>query len=142
LDAFATDRVVLLSIRPEFAEAILSGTKQVEFRKVPFSRSVRTVIVYATKPVGQIIGTFEVSRIEQTSPTRLWDMFGSVGGVTRRHFRQYFQGRRVAYGIRVENARRFSAPVSLKEVGRGIIAPQSFIYVTTEDASRLLATFA
>jgi predicted transcriptional regulator len=129
LDAESTDRVALLSIHPEFAEAIMSGRKRVEFRKVPFGSDVRTVVVYATRPVARVVGTFDVIGIEQRAPSRLWDMFGQVGGISRRRFSEYFQGHRTGYAIRVGTVRRFATPVPLSHLGNGLVPPQSFRYL-------------
>src|SRR5690606_16414773 len=47
----ATGRHALMSIRPEYAERILAGTKRIEFRKRPLASDITDVIVYATTPV-------------------------------------------------------------------------------------------
>ena len=46
----------LLSIKPEFAEAIFNGEKKFEYRKVIFKEKVKYIQVYVTKPIGKIIG--------------------------------------------------------------------------------------
>lgn len=52
---------ILLSIKPEYAEKILNGTKLFEFRKFfPRDESVRKIIIYATSPVCMVIGEFEI----------------------------------------------------------------------------------
>ena len=63
----------LLSIKPEFIEKIFSGEKQVEFRKSCFKEDVQTVVVYATMPVGKIVGEFEIETILSDSPEELWE---------------------------------------------------------------------
>ena len=56
---------ILLSIKPEFAEKILDGTKKFEFRRRVHTRpEVKSVIIYATMPVGRVIGEFSIERIE------------------------------------------------------------------------------
>jgi len=51
---------VLLSIKPEYAEKILNGEKKYEFRKVlPKNKSITKVIIYATMPIGKVIGEFQ-----------------------------------------------------------------------------------
>lgn len=55
---------VLLSIKPEFAFKIFDGTKHFEFRKVIFKNpNVNIVVVYASSPVQQVIGEFEIETI-------------------------------------------------------------------------------
>ena len=65
---------VLLSIKPEYAESILSGKKKYEFRKNIFrNKNVDTIVIYATMPVGKVIGEFKVGDILALSPSELWD---------------------------------------------------------------------
>lgn len=64
---------VLLSIKPEYAEKVLNGTKRFEYRKaVPRNESVRTVVIYARMPVGKVIGEFEVGGVLCEKPEDLW----------------------------------------------------------------------
>ncbi len=50
---------VLLSIKPKFAAAIFAGEKQFEFRRAIFKNTnVKKVYVYASKPIGLVIGEF------------------------------------------------------------------------------------
>ena len=44
----------LLSIKPEFAEAIFNGKKRFEYRKVIFKKEVKYIQVYVTKTVGKL----------------------------------------------------------------------------------------
>ena len=55
---------VVLSIKPEFANKIFDGTKKYEFRKAIFKNDkIKTIIVYASSPVQQVIGEFEIEKI-------------------------------------------------------------------------------
>lgn len=65
-------RTALLSIRPVFADQILAGTKRVEFRRVRFARMVVSVAIYATQPVGAVVGWFTVRRLVTGTPYELW----------------------------------------------------------------------
>ena len=42
------EQALLLSLHPEFAAAILAGTKKVEYRRRRIARPVTTVYLYAT----------------------------------------------------------------------------------------------
>ena len=46
----------LLSIKPEYVEKIISGEKEYEYRKRIFKQKIKSVIIYCTMPVGEIIG--------------------------------------------------------------------------------------
>ncbi len=73
---------VLLSIKPEYAEKIFSGEKKYEFRKIGFkNRFIRTVVVYATMPVGKIIGEFGIKQILKDNPEQIWQKTKKYSGI-------------------------------------------------------------
>ncbi len=119
----------LLSIKPEYAEKILSGTKKYEFRKAIFKKDVDTVVIYATKPVGKVIGEFKVDNILQDQPKELWKKTKVHSGITQNFFDQYFSGRDKAFAIQVKNPLRYHKPFDLKRIIPKGIAPQSFCYI-------------
>jgi predicted transcriptional regulator len=121
---------VLLSIRPEYVEKILDGSKTYEFRRRVFGRSdVTTVIVYATRPVAKIVGEFEIAEILSDSPTELWDRTGTGSGITRRYFNTYFEGCSRAYALAIGSVREYDIWISPKEVRSQFTPPQSYMYV-------------
>ena len=119
----------LLSIKPEYAEKILSGVKKYEFRKAIFKKDVDTVVIYATKPVGKIIGEFKVKDILRDQPGRLWDKTKEYSGISQSFFDQYFNGRNQAFAIQIKNPFRYNEPYDLKKLLPKGIAPQSFCYI-------------
>jgi predicted transcriptional regulator len=137
--ARSPERVALLSIHPEYADAIFDGEKGVEFRRSRLAPDVSVVLVYATQPVGRVIGWFEVEEVVEASPTRLWDDFSRSGGIARRAYRSYFRGARRAFGIVVRSPQRFATPQMLDEVLPGTRPPQSFQYVLRSDLKAALA---
>lgn len=134
----ATTEIALLSIHPRFAEAILSGEKRVEFRRTRFSRNVSHVVIYATKPVGKVVGWFEVAGIESRHPDELWGKFQHCGGIAEPDFRAYYSGRSTGHAIRVRKTCRLPKAAPLKAVCRDLRPPQSFAYLRPGSARRLL----
>jgi predicted transcriptional regulator len=133
--------VLLMSIRPEFAAKILSGRKTFELRRVrPRISAGETILVYASYPVQAILGEFVVSNVIEASPSRLWAITRHRSGLTRRQFREYFQGAHTAYGIEVREVTRLERPVALDKIRHtwpGFRPPQSYMYLSEEDAFRL-----
>lgn len=121
-------RVALLSIHPRFADAILRGQKQVEFRRRAPS-SLTHVIVYATAPVRRIVGWFRVDGVEAETPSILWERFGDIGGIDLDQFARYFDECEVGSAIRVAEVSRLERPLMIDAVGAGVTPPQSFRYV-------------
>ena len=125
----APGRVALLSIRPEYARALLNGEKRVEFRRQPLAPDVTRVVIYATAPVRLIVGAFEVAGIERHTPSAAWARYSSEGGIGKAAFDLYYAGASVAVVIRALNPRAADRPIRLDEVRAGMRPPQSFMYL-------------
>ena len=121
---------VLLSIKPEFAESILDGTKGFEFRKAIFKRSgIEKVVIYATMPVGKVIGEFDIDSVLVMEPQQLWHETSDAAGITQHFFDAYFMGRSKGFAIKVKNPRRYKTPYDLKNIVSNGVAPQSYLYL-------------
>lgn len=121
---------VLLSIKPEYAEKILAGEKRYEFRKaIPRAARVTTVVIYATLPVGKVVGEFDIDAIHSEGPDSLWARTRDHAGISREFFFEYFSERQTAHAIAVRRTRRYRRPKALRQVLRSGVAPQSFCYL-------------
>ena len=118
-----------MAIQPRFAQAILSGSKNVEFRKRRVADDVKTVLIYETSPTQRIVGRFNVKRIVEKSPIALWREFGSVGGISRRDYLDYFAGHSQAVALVVENPEVYDYPIRLSQLAGPPAVPQSFTYL-------------
>lgn len=133
----ATGRVALFSIHPRYAEAILAGTKTVEFRRQGLPDDVTHIAVYSTAPVQRIVGMFEIDTIDKTSPARAWSKYATVGGIEQTPFERYYTGAANAYVIRVRSTRRFDEPVALADLDPAMRPPQSYMYLAPPVLDRL-----
>lgn len=120
---------VLLSIHPEFADAIFDGNKHYEFRRVVFKQDVDEIVVYATMPVGKVIGSFKIADIYEDAPKALWARTRTVAGVTKAKFDSYFKDRPTAFAIKVKEPVRFKVPQPLSKFLPSNSPPQSFCYI-------------
>lgn len=121
---------VLLSIKPEFATAILAGKKKFEFRRTIFKNTnVKKVYVYASKPIGLVIGEFEIDEIIASDPRSLWKTTKKGSGISKKYFDKYFEGRNVAYALKVSTTHSYEKPMTLMEMFNINRPPQSFMYV-------------
>ena len=120
---------VLLSIKPEFAEKIISGEKRFEFRKRAFARTtVETIVVYATMPVGRIIGEFTIKQIISGSPATIWKKTKTSAGISHSRYQDYFEGRQSAFAIEIETVTAYEEPIDPRKSLKRFTAPQSFCY--------------
>ena len=135
------DRVLLLSIRPRYAEMILSGVKTVELRRIkPKIKKGSAVVFYVSSPVKAIIGGFRVVEVIEGSPSEVWNSVRSIAGVNREEFNEYFDGTEKAYGISIENLWVFRKPLELdflRNLWTGFNPPQSYRYLTNEEMSEI-----
>ena len=120
---------VLLSIKPKYAEAILKGEKQYEFRKVIFKdRKVERIYIYSSSPVKRIVGVFVVGDIIEDHPKRIWKKCKEKSGINEEDFFNYFNGNEKGYAIRIDNLEPVEYPIDPKSLSSDFIPPQSFCY--------------
>src|SRR5690242_11957139 len=97
-------RDALISIRPAYADAILSGSKTVELRRrIPSISAGMRLWIYSTKPVGALVGTADVEAVESGSPDDIWATHHMNAGVCRAQYEAYYNEASVAYGIMLGN---------------------------------------
>lgn len=132
----------LISLKPRHAIGILDGTKRVELRRRPMNvRPGATLWLYVKVPVGMVVGTVQVVGSHHLAPTALWRNLGSVSGLSRTEFFEYFAGSSKAFALVLERPRRLRSGVHLDELRRlagGFQPPQFFQHL--EHESPLLAT--
>ena len=136
------DRMIVLSLKPRFAEAILAGTKTVELRRTTPKIEVPTrALLYATTPVRALLGTCVVTSVTSAPLSNLWREFGSRANLPYHEFKQYFKGVEVGAALALAQQRPFTRRVPLQDLRtkpRGFRPPQSFSYVDSETGDRLL----
>lgn len=125
---------ILLSIKPEFAEKILSGDKKFEFRKLLFAKSSAScVVIYATKPIGKLVGEFDIDTIHIDAPEKIWKKTKAFAGIAKDRYDQYFDGRDKAVAIGIGAVRKYEIPRDLASIGEHVVPPQSFRYLPSEE---------
>ena len=129
MDSKNNQEVALLSIHPHYASAIVDGKKKVEFRKVKFSKDIRSVVIYATSPLKQVLGYFEISYIEEAAPGHLWIKHKNVGYIGYEDFNKYYSSPKYGIAIVIRNVWVLKRPVKLNDLDLQLSAPQSFSYV-------------
>ncbi len=120
---------VLLSIKPEYANKLFSGEKKYEYRKAIFREEVDTIVVYATKPEGLILGELVIEDIIVDDLDALWERTQDASGISENFFRKYFSGCNRGYAIKVAEARRYPNPIDPYRELDTFIPPQSFRYM-------------
>ena len=121
---------VLLSINPQHVENIFSGIKRFEFRRKVFARNdVQTVLIYSTRPVGKLVGEFDIAEIVEGTPDQVWDVAHAMAGISRCFYDSYFGKREVAFALRIGDVRIYDEPIDPMDVIDNFTPPQSYMYV-------------
>ena len=124
-----------MSIRPNFAEAILTGSKTFELRRrFPSITEGTTVILYASSPRRAIVGTFVAGVTKAASASELWAMVGTDLGLSQLAFGTYLEGARDPVAIEVTQPVRFTREIELTEMRETLqLEPaQSFRYLSRD----------
>lgn len=119
---------ILLSIKPEYSNRIMSGEKKFEYRKHLPQEPIDKIIVYSTDPEKKVVGEVLVSGVLVMSPSRLWEQTKSNAGISRAKYRLYFKGCKKAFAYKLCAIKKYDPPKALSDFGI-IQAPQSFVYV-------------
>lgn len=131
-----TERALLLSLRPRFAEAILDGEKTTELRRRPINAQPGTwVILYASAPTMAIVGIARLGNIEATEPDEAWERYQNCLALEESEFYGYLDGTKLAYLLHLGHIRPLERPLPLDELRRSgdFQPPQSFRYVAPTD---------
>jgi predicted transcriptional regulator len=129
-------RAVLLSVKPRFAHQILSGSKQVEFRRVWPRTAVGIVLLYASAPTQRLVGTVHVKRSVETGPDELWDLAMQYGGgVTKDELLMYVGERKTAFAIIIDSVEVPLASIDPIAIFPGFRPPMSYRYLSPQEFS-------
>jgi predicted transcriptional regulator len=126
-------RDILVSIRPTYANKILSGQKTVELRrKFPHLSAIGvTALIYSTSPVQAIVGYARIKDVLHLPIPQIWREHGDAAGIAKRDFDAYFEGVDYGFAILLEDARTLKHQLRAVELQNelGFVPPQSFRYV-------------
>lgn len=119
---------MLLSIKPEYVEKILSGKKKYEFRKFHCRPDVDTIIIYSTSPVKRVVAEVEMVGIIEGDVAEVWQRTKDAAGITKTAYSAYYRGREIATAYQLGAVTVLDTPRDLSDYGLSYV-PQSFAYI-------------
>ena len=133
------DRPVLISIQPQFAEKILAGTKNLEFRRSWAAAPVDTLVIYASFPRQRIVAIARVAIVHEGSPTALWELAREkAAGISRRQLYSYFEGKDSGFAIELSSVVRTNGGIDPKSLFKNFRPPQSYHYLNTNAYAKVI----
>lgn len=133
-----SNNILLLSIKPQFAEKILIGKKTVELRK-SFPNKINNgdyLLIYVTSPEKVVKGICVIDSIISNSPENLWNQVKNEIGISKLEYESYYQDCRIAHGIVLKDVELFDKPIKLSELRRifpNFNPPQTYCYFNKDD---------
>ena len=119
---------ILLSIKPQFVEKILSGDKCFEFRKRIPNKTIDKILIYSSYPVCAVVGEAEIIDIISAEPKLLWNSTKNQSGIDSEFFFKYFADKDKAYAYKLGKITKYPIAKRLSDFGIKC-APQSFVYI-------------
>lgn len=125
--------MLILSVRPHYADKMFKGTKTVELRRIyPKIRKDDLVLIYITSPIRALAGAFKVDEILAKSPSDLWRIVQKRAAITQEEFNDYYAGASKGVAICFRKIWKLSEPIKLEELKKrwpGFHPPRVFCYL-------------
>lgn len=122
-------RKLLLPIKPKYVDAIIAGTKTVEYRtRIRKDTNVTTVLIYRSGDLKKVVAQFTIGGIIEGTPQQVWEQTKNIGGIEERDYFSYFANKDRAYAYQICNLMVYHKPIPLCSLGVDK-APMSFMYI-------------
>lgn len=135
-NGYGLNKSLVMSLKPRWAEAILSGKKTVEIRRA-FSQKWEghDISLYAAAPVQSLVGEARIERVVSGSADDLWLRYQGALGCDRQALYDYAAGAPKIFALELKGIRRFPVPIKLKNLaavfGEAMTAPQSYARINS-----------
>lgn len=124
-----SEKILLLSIKPEFNKMILNGEKTIELRKRLPKNISELIFVYESSPTKQITSVFKVKK-NYLENIQSMKRFIKKARVSKTFFENYYQGKKVGVAFEIEKAYKLEKNIPLKTLKtHKITAPQDYCYL-------------
>jgi predicted transcriptional regulator len=131
---------ILISLRPEHSDDILSGRKTVELRRRPVRVDPGTrVWLYTKLPRGSVDAFAIVDAVYEGSQEELWEQFGDKVAISRTDFDEYMDGMCTGCAIVFRSVAPLCRAVQLREIRQRVktFHPPQFFKKLLPDSKEL-----
>lgn len=121
-------RKILISIKPEYVNNIINGTKKFEYRTIAAKEDISSLVIYCTYPKKKVVAEASIMEVLKLSPLEMWNQTKDYSGISEEKFFLYFKNRKYAYAYKLGEIKIYDEPLKLIDLGISY-PPQSFIYL-------------
>ncbi len=126
-------RFAVISIKPQYVEAIVEGQKVYELRRRRLNLDQGDLlIIYQTSPEKKVTASAELEKIIECDIDTLWEKVGARSAVSFEIFTNYFKGCANGYALQLKNVKPYKNPLSLDDLRSHMpkyTPPQFFHYL-------------
>ncbi|MDR0892794.1 MAG: ASCH domain-containing protein [Mediterranea sp.] len=137
-------KYLFISVKPEFANKIVTKEKTVELRKIkPHVNIGDYIIIYASSPIKSVIGYGIIKQIIEKTPQRMWNEHSKFLGIDKDRFDEYYAGKEKSIGIEIHKIKKVK-PIpleSLRTIDPNFSPPQVYRYVSNYIVNRTIINF-
>jgi len=119
---------ILISIKKEFVDRIISGEKKYEFRTRVAKNDINKLIIYCTLPTKRVVAEAEIVEIIELPKEEMWNQTMDYAGISKEGFMKYFSKNEKAYAYKLGKITVYEHEKELNYYGIKH-APQSFVYI-------------
>ena len=128
-----SNKFLFISVKPEFAEKIISEEKTIELRTLkPNISTDDYIIIYASSPLKSVVAFGRIKNILKMAPQKMWSNFSSCLGIDKQRFDDYYKGKLYAIGIEFNEVTKIE-PVhlnDLRNIDPQFHPPQIYKYIS------------
>ena len=136
------NKYLFISVKPIYAQKILSREKSIEWRKLkPKVSAGDYIIIYASGPQKAVVGFGLMKRAMVTTPQEMWNSHSKNLGIDKESFSDYYAGKSKAIGIEIDSVRSLTTPIplsKLRDIDASFAPPQLYRYVTNRQICDVL----
>jgi len=129
-------KTILLSVKPEYANKILSGEKRYEYRKMIPKLEIGEILFYSTVPEKKVVAKVKVTNMLVGAPSDIWNETKEYAGISESGYFHYFNSRGTAYAYVLGRVEKYNPPKELSDFNINT-PPQSFVYIDTNTLSEI-----
>lgn len=130
--------ILLLSIKPKYANLIRNGTKTVELRKRMPKKDCKIALVYESHPIKKASFLIKIKRIESRPKKVIWEKYSKKCAISKKYFNQYYKDSKESIAIIIDDIIPLEKHLTRKRLEKmGLIPPQDYRYIKQEMMAKL-----
>jgi len=139
IGGIAPDSAILMSVRPEYAGAIMNGKKTVEIRRVFHKKwTGHRASLYATSPAQALVGEATIKEVVVGKPSEIWVQFGPEMGCSKESFFSYTGSAEEVSALILDNVTPYREYIPIDQLSnlldQELTPPQSYCRLLDQSA--------